>query len=226
MRKTTLASRHDRNPIAGALSLALIAAAGFSAVAGPLIPETGKLDYVVNRDGDQIGTHVITFRRKGERLLVDTNVDVAVKLAFITLYRFAKRAREVWKDGRVVGYRVTVNDNGNIIEASAKANGTKLLLDGPNGKAVAPLGTMVSGYWSIDTVTQKALIDSEEGRLRPVEFKGGEEQTIDIKGRSFKARYYRLTGALVREVWYDAKGLLLKMRAIARDGSVIETVKR
>ena len=206
--------------------LAIVAVATPAVSAAPPIPKTGKLAYIINRDGAQIGTHVITFEREGDRLFVDTKVDVDVKLAFISLYKFVKRAREVWKDGRVIGYEARVDDNGNIMEARAEANGSKLVLEGPNGKAVAPLGTMISGYWNIATVDQDRLVDSEDARLRKVAFEGGSEQTIEIEGRSVKARYFRVTGALVRELWYDAKGLLLKMRAVASDGSVIETVKR
>lgn len=187
------------------------------------VPGSGRLDYVISRDGDQIGTHVITFQRTGDQLHVDTRVEIAVQIAFITVYRFTKTTRETWRNGRVVGYRAETDDNGALIKASVGAGPEGLIAIGPRGRIIATPDTMISGYWNIATVKQKALLDSEDVRLIPIAVENLGETELRA---GVKARHYRITGELARELWYGANGLLLKMRATASDGSVIDTVSR
>ena len=51
--------------------------------------------YEVQRNGKPIGTHEVGFERKGERLTVEVETDVRVKIAFLTVYRFAHEAEEL-----------------------------------------------------------------------------------------------------------------------------------
>ena len=45
-------------------------------------------EFAVDRNGSPIGHHTLRFRRDGERLTVDIDILLEVKLAFITLYRY------------------------------------------------------------------------------------------------------------------------------------------
>ena len=58
----------------------------------------------ITHNDEHIGTHSISFVREGERLHVDTKVEVAVKMAFVTVYRMLKTSRETWERDRVVAY--------------------------------------------------------------------------------------------------------------------------
>ena len=127
-----------------------------------------RIEMNITRNKELIGTHSIAFVRDGARLHVDTRVEVAVKLAFVTVYRMLKTSRETWEHDRVVAYDATIDDNGTVSTIKVRPNGENMAVDGPYGRVTAPLGTMISGYWSDRTVDRKLLIDSSDGVLRRV----------------------------------------------------------
>jgi len=197
-----------------------------AAASPPPVPDSLRLDYVIKRGGSPIGSHVITFKRDNGDLLVDTKVEVIVRILFITAYRYEKSTRETWRGGRIVAYRADINDNGSPIKARIDLKPEGLVALGPKGKAVVPPGTMISGYWNVATVKQTALIDSEDVTLVPIGVTGGEAATITIGDRQYATRHYRITGELARELWYGSDGLLVKMRGTGSDGSVIDTDRK
>lgn len=212
------------------LRRALIVVALFPVLLGagfdPPVPDSGALEYDITRDGDKIGTHRFVFLRQGAALIVTTTVDVAVKFAFVTVYRFHKTARETWRDGRVINFRSETDDNGTEIKARADSGPEGMVAIGPKGRVVAPPGTMISGYWNAATVGRRVLIDSEDGTLVPIKVEGGGTAEIVIDGHRVRTRHYRIKGELARELWYGPDGLLVKMRLIGSDGSIIDTVSR
>ena len=199
---------------AAVLYLILVGASAFAA---------DRIEMNITRNEEHIGTHSITFVRDGARLHVDTRVEVAVKMAFVTVYRMLKTSRETWERNRVVAYDATIDDNGTVSTIKVRPNGANLEIDGPAGRVTAPLGTMISGYWTDRTITQKLLIDSSDGVLRRVSVEKPMSEMLTAGGRKLPVRRYRMNGDLKRDLWYDADGRLVRMREIASDGSVIVT---
>ena len=62
-------------------------------------------EFAVDRNGSPIGHHTLRFSRDGERLSVDIDILLEVKLAFITLYRYRHTNRELWEAGRLLELR-------------------------------------------------------------------------------------------------------------------------
>ena len=204
------------------IALRLAAALILVAVGAPALAD-GRIEMTVTRDKEQIGTHSFTFVRDGGRLHVDTRVEIAVKLAFLTVYRMLKTSRETWRDGRPVAYDATIDDNGTVSTVKVRPVAGKLVVDGPDGRVMAPLGTVMSGYWSERTVKQTWLIDSSDGVVRRVVTGKAVPETLRAGDREIAVRRYRMTGDLARDLWYGEDGRLVRMRAVARDGSVIVT---
>ena len=182
-----------------------------------------RIEMTITRNKEQIGTHTIAFVHDGARLHVDTRVEIAVSLAFLTVYRMLKTSRETWEEGRVVAYDATIDDNGTVSTIKARLNGENMVVDGPDGRVTAPLGTMISGYWSDRTVERKLLIDSSDGVLRRVSVGKATSENLAAGDREIATRRYRMTGDLNRDLWYGEDGRLVRMREIASDGSEIVT---
>lgn len=209
----------------GAALAIVVVAATATAAAAPPVPAEGRLDYVIARNGEPIGSHAIVFRREGQRLVVETKVEIVVKMAMIAVYRFTKTSRETWLGGNIVAYEAQTDDDGKSLTVAARADGGRIVIEGASGDGEAPLGTLVSGYWNIATVRQTRLIDSENGDVVEVEAEGGDEEGLTVGGRKLRAHYWRLKGKLARDLWYGEDGLMLAMRSVASDDSVIETVR-
>lgn len=71
-----------------AYGLGSLAASGLAGSGRAELPGgSGDLRFEVRRNGSEIGYHVLSFRQDGERLTVDIDIELRVRLAFVTLYR-------------------------------------------------------------------------------------------------------------------------------------------
>ena len=97
-----------------------------------------RIEMEITRNDEFIGTHSIDFVREGGRLHVDTKVEVAVKMAFVTVYRMLKTSRETWEGDRVVAYDATIDDNGMAFDYNIVKERLKALCDHMDEKVLLP----------------------------------------------------------------------------------------
>ena len=102
------------------------------------LPDGHAVEYRVTRDGAPIGSYTVTVRTEGDRVTVSTAVRIEVAFGFITLYRYALDAREVWRAGRLVSFDSTTDDDGerHAVRAFAEAGVIEVTADG--GRWTAP----------------------------------------------------------------------------------------
>jgi hypothetical protein len=202
--------------------LAALPALAAGAPAFALGHGAGTLHFEVLRDGSPIGTHVVRFREEGEVLTVETEVRIAVTIAFITVYRYEQDRTEVLRDGRTVAFENRTNDDGAVTGVNGRAVKVGMMVVGPEARHTVPADMVLSGYWNHQTVDRTRLLDSGDGTVLEIAVADEGMETVTAWGREVEARHYVLTGDLEREVWYDAAGIWVRMRLVARDGSIIE----
>ncbi|MCM0020859.1 MAG: DUF6134 family protein, partial [Tagaea sp.] len=86
-----------------ALSLVLGAVTGAQA-------QSRTLEFDVLREGSPIGTHRVTIDRRDDEVRVEIAIDMAVRFAFLTVYRYTHRSRETWREGRLVALDAQTDD--------------------------------------------------------------------------------------------------------------------
>jgi len=181
-----------------------------------------SLAFTVVRDGDEIGTHEIEMKSNGDRTEVEIETDVAVKLAFITVYNFEHEGHEVWQGGRLVSYESRTDDDGTDKSLRARAAGEGLAVDGSAVKRTAPDSVIPGSLWNRATVTQSKLMNSLDGSEMAITVNDLGDEDVVAGGKTLRARHYALTGDLQREVWYDSAGRLVKVQFSGSDGSDIQ----
>jgi hypothetical protein len=62
--------------------------------------------------GSSIGEHRVAFGTDGDRLVVDTHVDIAVRVLFFNVFRLTHDAQEIWQSGRLVSVTSTTDRDG------------------------------------------------------------------------------------------------------------------
>jgi Domain of unknown function (DUF6134) len=150
-----------------AVLLSLLAA---SAPSLACVPPAEQTVYRVDHETfGNIGRQVLTFSCSGDRLVVDTTVDVAVRTLLVTLYHQEAHYREVWEGNRLVRFESQTDDNGKILEVSAQAVGERMIVDGPNGHSEAPSMAVPDHPWNHDVVGRTLLFDPVDGTFRRVE---------------------------------------------------------
>ena len=199
------------------IALAVPAAAGTQAVPRPL-------EFEIAREGDVVGHHRISFRGEGDKLVVHSDLEIEVEMLSFTVYRYQQTREEVWRNGKLVALAATADDDGTShdIKGTAAPNGELRMTSGKDRWTLPPESVPAS-FWNQSMVTQKGpLVDLLTGRILPGKVVKLGQETVRAGGRDIVATRYRLEGKRPRDVWYDASGRWVKMRAVGRDGSVAE----
>ena len=182
---------------------------------------SGDLRFDVARNDSLIGYHVLSFAQEGDRLTVDINIELRVKIAFVTVYRYEHRNREQWQDGVLQGFKSRTNDNGTRHSVTASRSGNELVIEGSKGKVEGPASLLPTSYWHRNFMEQRQWIDTQEGRIvtSTVEPKGLEQ--IAVADELREARHFALRGDLDVDLWY-ADDRWVKLTFPASDGSLID----
>ncbi|MEQ8266590.1 MAG: DUF6134 family protein [Parvibaculum sp.] len=204
----------------------LLPALGADAAAPVSSPEPA-LSFRVERGGDPIGTHEISFRREGEELHVSIDIRLAVTFGPITVFRYEHRNRETWRGGRLVALETTTNDDGTAYWVRARATEKGLeVTSSANGTFMAPAGIIPTSYWNPATVTQTQLLDTQKGRIVEVSIAPVGETSVKAEGREIAARIYDMTGDLKLRLTYSQNMEWLNVAFMARGSEVDYVVER
>jgi hypothetical protein len=173
----------------------------------------------VFRKGSRIGTHAIDFSGTADRLQVVSRLDLAVKVAFITAYRYEQAGEDIWEDDVLVQTRIKTNDDGTSSLVVAEARDGKRAVTGPTGNYDTGLGAMTDlSFWNQAITRGQPVIDSQNGELIKIEVKAGTPEQVEMRGRMIAAERFAMAATKGRSgtVWYDADGNLIKAIVLTR----------
>ena len=213
-----------RRRLLGTLA-ALVAVVGLASTA-PLtaaLPSAQQIAFSVVRDGEPLGHHRVFFRREAGDLHVEVDIELQVKLAFITVFRYRHKNHEVWRGGRLVAIDTETDDDGDSFWLRGRATEAGFEVEGSSGRFTAPADVMPTSYWDAQTVAQTRLLDTQRGKLIEVEVVPAEIETVTMAGLPVPARRYKVDGDLVLDLWYTEEGQWAKTKFEARGAEVIYT---
>ena len=209
-----------------ALAALVVAAAMLMPAAGAEQPVPQDLEFKIVRDGDEVGHHRITFRKDAEKLVVRSNLKIEVKMLAFTAYRYEQTRSEVWRDRQLVALASVANDDGTFYDIKGQAGPNGLRVTSRGKSWTLPADSVPASYWNVSMVTAKGrpLIDAQSGMILDATVKKIGQERIRAGGKEIVATHYRLGAKRPRDLWYDAQGRWVKMRAKGSDGSVAEWV--
>ncbi len=172
------------------------------------------LVFDIYRKGSRIGANEVRFRPEEGGFTVTTVMDLAVKLAFITVYSYRQEARERWREGRLVASDIVTDDAGKVTHVEVRPSGAELAVEGPRGAYRVLAGTMTDlGFWNPAIIEATQLVDGQYGELMPLRLIAGVEETIAVAGQPTPTTRYGFVVSQSREGtaregtnWYDRSG--------------------
>lgn len=200
------------------LSIFLIAVlASTTSVAGAEVSR--EFAFRVSLDDKEVGSQYFRLNEKDGKLQMETEADLAVKMLFVTVYRYLHRNVETWEDGCLTG-----------IESSTRVNGKKLAVNGErqddyfevraSGEgARLPECVMSFAYWDPRFLEQPRLLNSQSGEYVPITVSEPVSDERIVRGETEPARRYHLTaGDIDLQLWYslDERWLALESRVRGR----------
>jgi hypothetical protein len=170
------------------------------------IPPRRELAFRIRRNGEAVGMHVLRFTGDEVALDIAIEIDIAVSLGPITVYRYHHRGTESWRDGRFFGMQSKTDDDGTDAYFDAARTAEGMVVNGSKtARYIAPEGVLPTTYWN-RAILQNHVINSQDGRLFDVSVTSvGTEQVLGATGK-IDAAHFQLRGDLPIDLWYDSNG--------------------
>jgi hypothetical protein len=209
-----------------ALAVLLVAAAIILPASAASLAAPPDLEFEIVRDGDVVGYHRVTFRQDGGDLVVHSDLKIEVEVLSFTAYRYEQTRSEVWRGPQIVALDSVANDDGTLYDIEGRAGPTGMRVTSHGKSWTLPADSVPASYWNVSMVTAKGrpLIDGQSGRILDATVTKIGQERIKVGGKDIVATHYRLGTEQPRDLWYDAQGWWVKMRAKGRDGSFAEWV--
>jgi hypothetical protein len=190
--------------------------------------EPQDLAFRIVRQGEEVGQHRIVFRREGGELHVLSQLEIEVKMLAFTAFRYEQTRSEVWRGRQLVELASVANDDGTVYDITGRAGPKGLRVTSrQSGKSwTLPPDSVPASYWNVSMVTanERPLVDAQSGTILDARVTKLGRERITVDGKDVVVTRYRLGAEQPRDIWYDAEGRWVKMRAKGSDGSVAEWV--
>nr|WP_298689323.1 DUF6134 family protein [uncultured Dongia sp.] len=188
----------------------------------PIALYGNRAHYVILRNGQQVGHHVITFDRQGDTTIVQTRADIEIPFLFLTGYRFDYQSKSVWSGRTLESLTATTDDDGDksVVEITRKDKA--LVVAGPSGTMILDRQLLPTEHWSIAFVQDDEVLNTITGHVNRITKTGLASAFVPAANGIIRANRYRLDGDIRLETWYDNEGRWLGMRFAGEDGSLIE----
>jgi hypothetical protein len=183
----------------------------------PLLPRAAQalpsgIRFRIMREGSQIGTHRVTFAEENAALTAHTEVDIAVRLMGITVFRFSHRFTETWAGGRLRLATSRLDRNGKVTEMEARAAEGAILVQGPEGPQHLPADAAPLTWWDPSRFTGP-LFDNDTGKPLRLQW-----SRVPLPGGGTR---WRASGDEESEGSYAADGTWLDWKTRGEDGSTV-----
>lgn len=205
-------------------------------------PYDSSLGFVAHRNGQRIGTHLLTFQEEAGRKVVTTQIDFSVRMLGFVAYRYRHHAREVWSGDRFMAIVAETDDNGEKYAVKAESEGGKLTVHRREPQSffktsggdealeqqrwireVHPGHILPSTHWNVAQTRQDALLNTQTGKITRISVREIGRETVRTATEAPAATHYAYSGDIHMEQWFDDRSRWVKaaFKAIT-DGSRIE----
>jgi hypothetical protein len=180
-----------------------------------------SMKFAVMRGDAQIGTNTIELSYNGGQTSVRIATHLEVTIAFVKLYRFDQTETEQWSNGRLQSLSSRTDDNGKMHRVDAVSRQGKMVVDGDGQLRVADAAILPVSLWSRPAPDHGFGLDPEGGSIVPVFVTDKGEDDMVVAGRTRYAHHFVVKTTFSRDVWYDERGRLIRVKMQVRDGSTI-----
>ena len=175
-----------------------------------------RIEFDIYRNNIHIGKHVFSFKRSGEELAVESEIDFEIKKFGLVFYRYNVRGTEIYKDGKLTKFNSRTDQNGKKKYVNMLLENGEYTIDGSSYQGKVPVDYLIGTWWNHSIVKAPAQISAVSGRIikQKVTFLG--KETIKFGDKSYNTLHYNFSSTdkklnkdkkLNTDVWYDEKTL-------------------
>ena len=187
------------------------------------------LEYELFRNNKSIGYHKYDFKRKGDNLSINSEVNFKIKKLGVDLYKYFAKSKEDYENGIFKSYssKTKQNKKDRYVKINTDPTDKNLIIDGSSYKGKANKEYIVGTWWNHEIVKAKAQISGISGRIieQTVTFIGKEEVIIGEK--TYKTLHFNFKSSdetlpeskrLNTDIWYEEETYLWVKAAFNKTG--------
>src|SRR5262249_46387733 len=176
---------------AGAIHFPVVPQVARAATALVLPNAAASRRFSVRYKGIKIGTHTISYSSATGEARVKTEINLEVKLAFITAYAFSHRSEETWRAGRLMSLNSDTVEHGEPLHVEGAAMPQGFRIVSKSGPFIASAATLTSNsLWTPAMLEQTTVLDAQRGGVIGVSARKLAEESIEISGGQVHATRY------------------------------------
>lgn len=212
-----------RRALLAALAFRGLAPALARAAAAEGVPADGRLRFSVLRKGREIGTHALQFSGTPDALEVRIDVSMAIGIGPITLFRYRHTGVERHRGGQFAELETTTDNDGESLRVTARREGAQVVVrTAKAGEKLYPATALPLTHWNRACMAAP-LFNPQDGMPMDLQVAPlGPSRVALANGAEVPATRFALTGEATLDDWYDANAVWTALRAVVKDGSVLE----
>lgn len=183
--------------------------------------EAGEWNFRVLLDGREVGQHSFSVRPDDGMQRVASEASFDLRILLFPAWSYDHQAVERWDDGCLRALDSWTVTNGKRISVVARTAGERLTVTGPAGQEEHRGCLMSFAYWDPRILGATRLLNSQTGKLVPVEIQPQGVESVEVLGRRRVAERHRIAGGDFQiDLWY-ADGRWVALEAIAAGGRIL-----
>tara|TARA_B100000029_G_C17423067_1_gene905040 strand:- start:323 stop:1006 length:684 start_codon:yes stop_codon:yes gene_type:complete len=171
-----------------------------------------RIEFDIFRNNKHIGQHIFSFKKNGNQLEVESEINFIIKKFGVVLYKYHVKGTEYFENGKLVKFNSKTDQNGKKKYVNIKLEDEKLVIDGSSFKGKVPTNYLLGTWWNHSLVESEAQISAVSGRIikQKVTFLG--KENLIIGDKSYNTLHFNFSSVdkkltkdkkLNTDVWYD-----------------------
>ena len=186
------------------------------------IPKGNKATFDIIRKNKVIGSAETIFIRKNNDLIVNTIINIEIKILFIPAYKFSQNSKETWRSDEFIefyGHTDFEDEREYFIEGIDLNN--NFIAKGMDGKLILHKDILPLNYWNKKILLEDELFDTQKGIVRKITVKKLSDEIINLDGINVEAEKYIFDASSNPKdkgpfpqytLWYDSNDELIKFQ--------------
>ncbi|MBH71977.1 MAG: hypothetical protein CMI97_05840 [Pelagibacteraceae bacterium] len=176
-------------------------------------------EFEIYRNNKKIGFHKLSFKNIEDKIVVNTQIEMIVKLGIIPVFTYFYKGEELWVNNNFIRAKTITKKNNKNFKFEAERKNKKMEIKSRGKVFFEDSDSLITSYWNQNWMKKKVLIDSQHGKKRLINVeKKNYEKVKTVNGDVFAQRF-KVTGTQDKpngkkidyDIWYDEEGRWVKI---------------
>ena len=177
-------------------------------------------EFEIYRNNKKIGFHKLTFENFENKIIINTEINIVVKLGILPIFTYFHENEETWEDNKFVKAITNTKKNKREFKLKAERQGSKIKIKSRGKTFFINDDDLITSYWHQNWFEKEILYDSQHGKKRLIKVEKKDYEKIKTSTGKIFAQKYKVTGfqdkpngkKIDYEIWYDDEKRWVKIK--------------